>query len=115
MTINRIALESAFLDTNPDVSYWLDRQTGQVLSADDWSREQARKLGGPDETDDPHVRLAWCLLWENAEVGSEEPSEEERAKVRVIMEPLVSIPWHSYPDEDRLRRDVDDWLESEGL
>lgn len=31
------------------------------------------------------------------------------------MEPLISIPWYGYLDEDRVRRVVDAWLESEGL
>jgi hypothetical protein len=111
MNIDRIALESAFLDRNPERSYWLDRETGKVLVADAWSKEQVRKLSSPGETGDPHVRLAWCVLWENGEVGSDEPSEEERARVRAVMEPLVSIPWYGYPDEDRLQRNVDNWLE----
>lgn len=115
MNIDRIALESAFLDTNPNVSYWLNRQTGRVLSADDWSREQARILDSPDETDNPHVRLAWCLLWENGEVGSDKPSEEEKEKVGAIMDSLIPIPWYGYPDEDKLRQQVDAWLESVGL
>ena len=72
-------------------------------------------MDDPYETDSPNVRLAWCLLWENGEVGSDEPSEEERAKVQAIMEPLVSIPWYGYLDEDRVHRVVDAWLRSEGL
>jgi len=92
MNIDYIALESAFLDTSFYVSYWLNRETGQVLASDDWSESEARKLDSPDDTDDPHIRLAWCLLWEDGEVGSEEPSEEERQKVKAIMDPLIPIP-----------------------
>ncbi len=109
--IDRIEIEAAFLDANPDTSYWLDRRTGKVLSSDDWSRYEARKLDDPDETDNPNVRLAWCLLWENAEVGSDDPDEEERVKVGAIMDPLIPFPWYPYPDEDRIGRDVDDWLD----
>jgi len=58
MNIDYIALESAFLDRSFERSYWLNQETGEVLAADDWSREQARKLDDPDETDNSHVRLA---------------------------------------------------------
>ena len=109
--IDRIEIEAAFMNIDIETSYWLDRKTGKVLSSDDWSRYEARKLDDPDETENPNVRLAWCLLWENAEVGSDDPDEEERAKVGAIMDPLIQIPWYPYPDEDRIGRDVDDWVD----
>lgn len=102
LNIDYPALEAAFQSSSYEISYWLNRETGQVLASDDWSRSEARKLGSPDETDDPHVRLAWCLLWENGDVGSEEPSEEEREKVGAIMAPMVSIPQVETHDEYNL-------------
>ncbi len=92
MNINYSALEAAFQNSSYEISYWLNRETGEVLCSDDWSRSQARQLSSPYDTDDPHIRLAWCLLWEDGEVGSEEPSEEEREQVKAIMAPMVSIP-----------------------
>jgi hypothetical protein len=44
--LDHIALESASLDRNPERSCWLDRETGNVLVADPWSKEQAYKLDG---------------------------------------------------------------------
>jgi hypothetical protein len=101
-TIDRIALEAAFQSSSYEISYWLNRETGEVLASDDWSRSEARQLDGPDDIDDPHVRLAWCLLWENGEVGSEEPSEEERERVRAIMAPMIPIPQADSHDEYNL-------------
>jgi hypothetical protein len=92
MTIDYPALEAAFQSSSYETSYWLNRETGQVLASDDWSRSEARLLDSPEDTDDPHVRLAWCLLWEDGEVGSEQPTEEERERVGAIMAPMIPIP-----------------------
>lgn len=92
MNIDHPALEAAFQDSSYETSYWLNRETGQVVASDDWSRSEARLLDSPGDTDDPHIRLAWCLLWEDGEVGLEEPSEEEREKVGAIMAPMIPIP-----------------------
>lgn len=102
MDIDYPALEAAFQNSSYEISYWLNRETGEVLSSDDWSRSQARQLASPDDTDNPHIRLAWCLLWQDGEVGSEEPGEEEREKVRAIMAPMIPIPQAEPHDEYNL-------------
>lgn len=99
MNIDYPALEAAFQSSSYEVSYWLNRETGEVLASDDWSRSEAHQLDSPYDTDDPDIRLAWCVLWENGDVGSEEPTEEEQEMVGAIMAPMIPIPQaESYDD-----------------
>jgi len=99
LNIDYPALEAAFQSSSYEVSYWLNRETGEVLASDDWSRSEAHQLDSPYDTDDPDIRLAWCVLWENGDVGSEEPTEEEQEMVGAIMAPMIPIPQaESYDD-----------------
>lgn len=89
------ALEAAFQDSNYlDKSYWLNRETGDVLVADDWTESEARQLASPYDTDDPHIRLAWCVLRLDGELESEDPdqSAKEHEMVKAIMAPMIRVP-----------------------
>jgi hypothetical protein len=93
MTIDYGELIAAFQDSNIfDYSYWLDTETGDVLRIDDWYEEQARELDSPYDTDDPGIRLAWCILWQDGEIGLEEREEEDKKTVDALMEPFVPVP-----------------------
>jgi hypothetical protein len=93
MNIDYPALEAAFQDSNYlDKSYWLNRETGEVLVADDWTESEAHQLASPYDTDDPHIRLAWCVLWHDGEIGLEEREEEDQEMVRAIMAPMIRVP-----------------------
>jgi len=80
MEIDYTGLEMAFQRSIMDeATYWLDKETGQVLVLDEWSREQLRKAKGPDELTDPVLRdlwPLWCLVgWEHEWWDEEEESE----------------------------------------
>jgi len=101
MDIDYSALEIAFLDRSFTASYWLDRETGDVLVADDWTESEARKLASPYDTDDPDIRLAWCVLWKDGELESEDPAEnaKEHEMVKAIMAPMIRVPQTDSHDE----------------
>jgi hypothetical protein len=95
MDIDYAGLETAFQDSNDyGRSYWLDRETGDVLIVDDWSEGEARKLASPYDTDDATIRLAWCVLWEDGEIESEDPGEsaKEQEMVESIMASIIRVP-----------------------
>ncbi len=93
MDIDYAGLTTAFQDANTsDYSYWLNTQTGDVLVVDDWSEEQARELDSPYDTEDPTIRLAWCVLWQDGEIGLEEREEEDERIVDALMESFVQVP-----------------------
>lgn len=95
MDIDYVGLEAAFQDSNYlDKSYWLNRETGEVLVADDWSESEARQLASPYDTDDPDIRLAWCVLWLDGELEPEDPDEsaKEQEMVKAIMAPMIRVP-----------------------
>jgi len=104
MNINYPALEAAFQNSSYEISYWLNQETGEVLVADDWSESEARQLASPYDTDDPNIRLAWCLLWQDGEIGSEDPieSKKEQEMVEAIMAPMIPIPQADSHDEYNL-------------
>ncbi len=58
----------------------------------DWYEEQARELDSPCDTDDPGIRLAWCILWQDGEIGLEEREAEDKKTVDALMEPFVPVP-----------------------
>ncbi len=93
MNINYGSLIDAFQDANiSDYSYWLNTETGDVFKIDDYYEEQARDLGSPYDTDDPAIRLAWCVLWQNGEIGLEEREAEDQKIVDALMEPFTQVP-----------------------
>ena len=93
MDIDYADLTIAFQDTNVfDHSYWLNTETGDVLMVDDWSETEARGLASPYDTDDPTIRLAWCVLWQDGEIGVEEREEEDQKIVDALMAPFVQVP-----------------------
>ena len=102
--IDYSALEAAFQNTSYEISHWLNRETGQVLASDDWSRSEARKLASPYDTDDPDIRLAWCVLWHDGELESEDPDEsaKEHEMVKAIMAPMIRVPQADSHDEYNL-------------
>jgi len=79
--INYVGLEMAFQRSMMDeATYWLDKETGQVLVLDEWSREQLRKARRPDELTYPSLRdlwPLWCLVGWEYEVWDEEEEEAE--------------------------------------
>lgn len=93
MNIDYLGLETAFQDSNDyDRSYWLDRKTGDVLVVDDWSESEARQLASPYDAADPTIRLAWCVLWNDGEIGLEEQEAENQKTVNAIMASIVRVP-----------------------
>ncbi len=94
MDIDYLALETAFQDSSYDRAYWLNRETGEVLVFDDWTESEARQLASPYDTDDPDIRLAWCVLWLDGEIESEDPDEsaKEHEMVKAIMAPMIRVP-----------------------
>jgi len=93
LSIDYPALEAAFQNSSYEISYWLNRKTGQVLASDDWSRSEARQLASPYDTDDPHIRLAWCVLWNDGEIEPDDPDEsaKEHEIVKAIMAPMIRV------------------------
>lgn len=93
MHIDYAELTAAFQDANTsDYSYWLNTETGDVFMIDDYYEEQARELDSPYDTDDPGIRLAWCVLWQDGEIGLEDQEEEDQKTVEALMEPFVQAP-----------------------
>ncbi len=93
MDIDYGELIAAFQDSNTsDYTYWLDTESGDVFMIDDWYEEQARELDSPYDTDDPGIRLAWCILWQDGEIGLEEREEEDKKTVDALMEPFIPVP-----------------------
>jgi len=104
MDIDYSTLEAAFQNSSYDRTYWLNRETGEVLVADDWSESEARQLASPYDTDDPDIRLAWCVLWGDGELGAEGPAEsrKEQEMVEDIMAPMIPIPQANSHDDYNL-------------
>jgi hypothetical protein len=73
-------------------SCWLNTETGDVLMIDEWTDKQARELGSPYDTDNPTIRLAWCVLWQDGEIGFEEREVEDQKTVDALMEPFTQVP-----------------------
>jgi len=93
MEIDYAGLTTAFQDANTsDYSYWLNTQTGDVLIVDDWSEGEARQLASPYDTDNLTIRLAWCVLWQDGEIGVEEQEEEDERIVDALMESFIQVP-----------------------
>lgn len=95
MDIDYTGLTTAFQDANDfGHSYWLNTETGDVLMIDDWSEEQARELDSPYDASDPTIRLAWCVLWQDGEIESEDPdkSVQEQNQVNTVMDFIVRVP-----------------------
>lgn len=86
-------LIAAYQDTRTcEHIYWLDLETGRVLLVGDWVEDQARKLAGPDETEERAFQLAWCLLWKGGKVGSVEQETEEQQQVETLLETFAEVP-----------------------
>lgn len=93
MNIDYLALLSAYQDTNIyEHDYWLDLETGNVILVDCELEKRARELTGPDETEDRALKLAWCRLWEDLEVGTAENEDEDERKVKALLESFVGVP-----------------------
>jgi len=104
MDIDYSTLEAAFQNSSYDRTYWLNQETGEVLVTDDWSESEARQLASPYDTDDPDIRLAWCVLWGDGELGAEDPAEsrKEQEMVEDIMAPMIPIPQANSHDDYNL-------------
>jgi len=93
MNIDYLSLLFAYQDTNIyEHDYWLDLETGNVILVDCELEKRARELTGPDETEDRALKLAWCRLWEDLEVGTAENEDEDERKVKALLESFVGVP-----------------------
>jgi len=118
MEIDYMGLEMAFQrDMMDEATYWFDKETGQVLVLDEWSREQLRKARGPDELAHPRLRdlwPLWCLVgWEYELDGEEEEAEPwPKPPPGVTMDRYEEVPriesYEAYDDMVDFAATVDD-------
>jgi hypothetical protein len=93
MNVDYLGLLHAYQDTNIyDHDYWLDLETGNVILVDRELEKRAEPLDGLDETEDRALKLAWCVLWEDGEVGTLENEDEDERKVKALLETFVGVP-----------------------
>jgi len=75
---NLLEMAMSSYDPTGQTIFYLDPASGQVLIVDEYTREEARSFTAPDQIEDPNIRLAWYVLWDEGEIEDDtlSPAEE---------------------------------------